>query len=155
MRNAPGSQRARSAHATTTSGWVCILLSLALCMPLATAAEASGNRGERAAGGHRWLAPAFLSAPATSVLAMAGVVGLAAHLLRRRRTEKRQAKQRQRNDAAQEADWQQRIAMWERRLRSDEAGAPPEAQTEQPTDAGTPDPASTDTAPEKRGGKDA
>jgi hypothetical protein len=147
MRNAPCLQHVPAADALAPVRWACLLLWLALCTPLASAAEAGGNAGERAAGGHRWLAPAFVSAPATSVLALAGVVGLAAHLFRRRRAEKRQTALHQRDDAAREADWQQRIAMWERRLRSGEADAAPQAQTEQPAGAGTQDTDPTDTAP--------
>jgi len=150
MRNAPCLQHLPAAAAPTPVRWACLLLWLALCTPLASAAEAGGNAGERAAGSHRWLAPVFVSTPATSVLALAGVVGLAAHLFRCRRAEKRRTAAHQRDDAAREADWQQRIAMWERRLRNGEADAAPPAQTEQPADAGTQDTETPDTAPPER-----
>jgi hypothetical protein len=92
----------------------CVLLA---CLATPLQADESPER-ERSAGGHRWLAPMWISAPATSVLAVAGIAGLAAHLFRRRRQDKpRPTSQRP------DEDWDRRIAMWEERLRGDQPAA--------------------------------
>jgi hypothetical protein len=101
---------------------------------LALAAPAAAQ-GERAVGDHRWLAPVPLSVPTTSALALVGIAGLAAHLFRRRRDD---AKQRPPNPQGEE-DWQRRIAMWERRLRSGSNGD--EARDTAATDDKDPPPA--------------
>lgn len=110
-------RRARAAVA----GVLLLTLAGSLC-----AAEAE----ERAAGGHRWLAPSWISAPATSMLAMAGIAGLALHLFRRRRADKERPPSPRPDD-----DWDQRIAMWEQRLGGDrKADARRNADTPDDTD---------------------
>jgi hypothetical protein len=66
---------------------------------------------------HRWHSPSVLAVPATSALALAGAAGLGFHLFRRRR-----ADEKRRDLPTQDADWERRIAIWERRLRSDGDG---------------------------------
>jgi hypothetical protein len=94
------------------SGTACACL-LMVCLTAPAQAE-EARAGERSAGGHRWSAPMWISAPATSVLAVAGIAGLAAHLFRRRRSDKPHPPGPKSDD-----DWDQRIAMWEQRLRGD------------------------------------
>jgi hypothetical protein len=119
-RDAQQSRRCKRARAAASTA--------ALALLLATAATPSASSTEHGVSGHRWIAPVWLSAPATSVLAVAGIAGLAAHLFRRRRSEKPRrppagrptpkADDAEANDR-QTDDWEQRLAMWERRLGGD------------------------------------
>ncbi|WP_295887338.1 hypothetical protein [uncultured Thiohalocapsa sp.] len=125
MRKALRTQHARSAGRTAAIG------GLAALLLLRPAAPALADTGERAVGSHRWLAPVMLYAPATSALALAGVAGLALHLFRRRRADKRDSAGRQaashpqhqapqhqdpQHQDPKDDDWERRIAMWEQRL---------------------------------------
>jgi hypothetical protein len=95
----------RSARLSAVSVFGLMLLWAA---PLPAVADAN----ERVVGTHRWQSPMWLSAPATSLVAVGGIAGLAVHLFRRRRLDKRQPPPPRQDD-----DWERRIAMWEQRLR--------------------------------------
>ena len=99
-----------------------------LALLLVTAPAAAADASERTVSGHRWIAPTWLSAPATSMLAVTGIGGLAAHLFRRRRGDRqrpRPTSQRasqaddQAADDSETDDWRRRLAMWEQRLGGD------------------------------------
>ena len=100
-------------------------LVLLLALPWPAAADSSS---ERSVGGHRWLAPVWISAPATSALALAGFAGLALHLFRRRRNDNRNAA-RPAEPSQDDADFAARLAVWERRLRRERH---PRRDAEQP-----------------------
>jgi hypothetical protein len=106
------------------------LLTALLAFAHPAAASAPDSR-ERAVSGHRWLAPLWVSAPATSVLATAGIGALALHLHRRRVRDRRQHR-----DAQTDADWDRRIAMWERRLGSSDADRSARPPQDQNSDGG-------------------
>jgi hypothetical protein len=121
MRKALRTQRAHSVGRTAAIGGLA-----ALWLLLGPVAPALADAGERSVASHRWLTPVMLYAPATSALALAGVAGLALHLFRRRRADKRdgaggQAASGPQHQAPQhqdpkDDDWERRIAMWEQRL---------------------------------------